>query len=423
MDHFQHRDGELYCENVSATTLAETYGTPLYVYSKATLLRHYHQIAEAFAAVDPTVCYSIKSNGNLSVCRTLIDAGSGMDVTSGGELFRALQAGVDPKKVIFAGVGKTDAEIKYALDAGIAAFNVESEAEIENLARVATAAGVVATAALRVNPDVDPETHAYTTTGKKESKFGVDLDRAEAVFDKYKALDGVRLAGLHMHLGSPIYKVEPYVLATKKINATIDRLRDMGHEIEWFDIGGGFGVNYEQPDQALPVDAFAEALVPLLSGRGYKVAIEPGRYIAGNAGVLLGRVLYRKTSGTKSFVITDVGMNDLLRPSLYGAYHFIWPATGDGPTSRGRDADVAGGEVVDVVGPVCESGDFIARDRPLPTTQRGDLLAVYTAGAYAFSMSSNYNNRPRAAEVMVDGDTHHLVRRRETFEDLIALES
>ncbi len=288
------------------------------------------------------------------------------------------------RKVIFAGVGKTDDEIRYGLDAGIAAFNVESEAEIENLARVATAAGKTATAALRVNPDVDPDTHAYTTTGKKESKFGVDLERAESVFDKYRDLPGVRLAGLHMHLGSPIYKVEPYVLATNKINATIDRLRGNGHAIEWFDIGGGFGVNYEHPDQALPVEAFAEALVPLLKDRGYKVAIEPGRYIAGNAGVLLGRVTYRKTSGNKKFVITDIGMNDLLRPSLYGAYHFVWPATGQGPASRDRDLDIPDGETVDVVGPVCESGDFVAKDRLLPVTERGDLLSVYTAGAYGF---------------------------------------
>ncbi|MEM1011385.1 MAG: diaminopimelate decarboxylase [Planctomycetota bacterium] len=426
MDHFQHKNGELYCEDVPASTLAEVYGTPLYVYSRATLLRHYQQVAEAFAPVDPTVCYSIKSNGNLSLCRLLVEAGCGMDVTSGGELFRALRAGVDPKRVIFAGVGKTDAEIQQALTAGgegIAAFNVESEAEIENLARVAQAADTVATAALRVNPDVDPDTHAYTTTGKKETKFGVDLDRAEAVFDKYRDLPGIRLAGLHMHLGSPIYSVEPYVLATQKINATIDRLREQGHAVEWFDIGGGFGVNYEHPDQALPVSDFADALVPLLKDRGYKVAIEPGRYIAGNAGVLLGRVLYRKTSGSKSFVISDVGMNDLLRPSLYGAYHFIWPTAGDGPASRDKDVAIPDGETVDVVGPVCETGDFVARGRLLPKTERGDLIAIYTAGAYAFSMASNYNNRPRPAEVLVDGDRHTLVRRRETYEDLVALET
>ena len=422
MDHFEHRDGQLHCEAVPASDLADAYGTPLYVYSAATLLRHYRQVADAFAPVDPTICYSVKSNGNTHVCRLLADAGCGMDVTSGGELYRALLAGADPKKIIYAGVGKTDAEIIYALDAGIAAFNVESEAEIENLDRVAREHGSVAVAALRVNPDVDPQTHAYTATGKKETKFGVDLDRAEAVFERYRDLENVRLAGLHMHLGSPINTVRPYVEAATRVNATIDRLRDRGHRIDWFDIGGGFGVNYEHPDQALPVSAFAEALVPLLEGRGYRVAIEPGRYIAGNAGVLLTRVLYRKTGGTKRFVIVDAGMNDLLRPAFYGAFHFAWPIAGDGPARRDRDLDVPGGEVVDVVGPICESGDFLAKDRPLPVTQRGDLVAFYTAGAYAASMASNYNARPRAAEVLVDGDTHRPVRRRETYADLVATE-
>ena len=422
MDHFEHRDGQLHCEDVPASALADRYGTPLYVYSTATLLRHYRQVADAFAPVDPTICYSVKSNGNTHVCRLLAGAGCGMDVTSGGELYRALLAGADPAKIIYAGVGKTDAEIRYALDASIAAFNVESEAEIENLDRVAREHGSVAVAALRVNPDVDPETHAYTATGKKETKFGVDLDRAEGVFERYRGLENVRLAGLHMHLGSPINTVRPYVEAATRVNAAIDRLRERGHRIDWFDIGGGFGVNYEHPDQALPVSAFADALVPLLKGRGYRVAIEPGRYIAGNAGVLLTRVLYRKTGGTKRFVIVDAGMNDLLRPAFYGAFHFAWPIRGDGPLRRDRDLDVPGGEVVDVVGPICESGDFLAKDRLLPPTERGDLLAFYTSGAYAASMASNYNARPRAAEVLVDGDSHRPVRRRETYADLVAAE-
>jgi diaminopimelate decarboxylase len=422
MDHFSYREGELYCEDVPAATLAHEYGTPLYVYSKATLLHHYRQVAEAFEVLDPTICYSIKSNGNVHLCRLLADAGCGFDVTSGGELYRALLAGGDPGKCIYAGVGKTDDEIRYALDAGIAAFNVESEAELENLDRVAGEHGRSAVAALRVNPDVDPRTHAYTTTGKKESKFGVDLERAERVFDEYRRLEHVRLGGLHMHLGSPIYSVDPYVKATHKVNATIDRLRDRGHAIEWFDIGGGFGVNYEHPDQALPVSAFAEALVPLLQGRGYKVAIEPGRYIAGNAGILLTRVLYRKTGGVKRFVIVDAGMNDLLRPAFYNAFHFIWPARHHEPFARDKHLVVPDGETVDVVGPICESGDFLAKDRPLPVTARGDLLSIFTAGAYAFSMSSNYNNRPRVAEVLVDGAEHRLIRRRETYEDLVAAE-
>ena len=422
MDFFTYQNGELHCEGVPAEALAGAYGTPLYVYSRATLLRHYRQVADAFAELNPTICYSVKSNGNLHVCRVLAEAGCGFDVTSGGELFRALKAGGDPAKIIYAGVGKTDDEIRYALKAGIAAFNLESEAEIENVDRVAGELGTSAVGALRVNPDVDPRTHAYTTTGKKETKFGVDLERAERVFEQYRGLRHLRLAGLHMHLGSPIYAVDPYVEATVRINATIDRLRARGHAVEWFDIGGGFGVNYEHPDQALPVGAFAEALVPLLKGRGYRVAIEPGRYVAGNAGILLARVLYRKTGGSKRFVIVDAAMNDLIRPAFYGSFHFIWPARHPEPFARDKDLHVPGGELVDVVGPICESGDFLAKDRVLPPTERGDLLAIFTAGAYGFAMSSNYNNRPRAAEVLVDGRAHRLVRRRETYEDLVAPE-
>ena len=422
MDHFNYRANELFCEDLPSSDLAEQFGTPLYVYSKATLLRHYHQIAEAFAEVEPTICYSVKSSANVNICKLLVEAGAGMDVTSGGELHRALAAGVEPSKVIYAGVGKTDDEIRLALEAGIAAFNIESEAEIENIDRLAGELGKSAVGALRVNPDVDPKTHTYTTTGKKETKFGVDLERAERVFEQFKDLKHLRLGGIHMHLGSPIYGVEPYVDATKKINDLIDRLREKGHKIEWFDIGGGFGVNYEHPEQALPVQKFAEALVPLLKGRGYRVAIEPGRYIAGNAGVLLSRVLYRKYSGEKKFVIIDAAMNDLIRPAFYDAFHFIWPANRAGPESRDRDLEFEGGETVDVVGPICESGDFLAKSRHLPMTERGDLLAVFTAGAYAMSMASNYNSRPRAAEVLVDGNAATLIRRRETYDDLIAAE-
>lgn len=422
MDFFTYKNGELYCEEVPAAVLAEKYGTPLYVYSTATLLRHYRQVAEAFAELSPTICYSIKSSGNVHICRLLAEQGCGFDVTSGGELYRALLAGGDPGKIIFAGVGKTDEEIRYGLETGIAAFNIESEAEIENIDRIAGELRKTAMGALRVNPDVDPGTHAYTATGKRQTKFGVDLDRAERVFDACRGLGHLRLAGLHMHLGSPIYRVEPYVEATRRINIAIDRLRERGHRIEWFDIGGGFGASYEHPEQALPVGAFAEALVPLLRGRGFRVAVEPGRYIAGNGGILLARVLYRKTGGDRKFVITDAAMNDLLRPALYGSFHFIWPARHAGPLARDRDQPVPGGERVDVVGPICESGDFLAQDRMLPPMQRGDLLAVFTAGAYGFSMSSNYNNRPRAAEVLVEGGNHRLIRRRETWNDLVAAE-
>jgi diaminopimelate decarboxylase len=425
MDFFNYKNGELYCEDVPAERIAREVGTPAYVYSKATLLHHYHQIAEAFKPVNAMICYSIKSCGNVNLCKVLADEGCGFDVTSGGELFRALKAGGDPKKIIYAGVGKSDEEIREALEVGIAAFNIESEAEIENIDRVAGLAGKKAVGALRINPDVDPKTHVKTTTGKKETKFGVDIERAERVFEQYRDLKNLRIGGLHLHIGSPVYEIRPYVEAVTKANELIDRLTARGHKIEWLDLGGGYGVNYKKPDQALPVTEHAKALLPLIQNKPYRIALEPGRYIVGNAGIMLTRVLYRKTGGTKRFVIVDAGMNDLLRPTLYDAFHFIWPAR---PSAKNvparRDADVipADAETVDVVGPICESGDYLAKDRPLPPTQRGDLLAVFTAGAYGFAMSSNYNNRPRAPEVLVDGSNYKIIRRRETYEDLIAAE-
>jgi diaminopimelate decarboxylase len=425
MDFFNYKNGQLYCENVPAEKIAKEVGTPTYVYSKATLLHHYHQVAEAFKPVNATICYSIKSNGNLSLCKALAAAGCGFDVTSGGELFRALQAGGDPKKIIYAGVGKTDDEIRDAINVGIAAFNIESEEEIENIDRVAGLMGKTAIGAVRINPDVDPKTHAKTTTGKKETKFGVDIERAERVFEQYRNLKNLRIGGIHIHIGSPVYEVQPYVDAVLKVTALIDRLTERGHKIEWLDLGGGFAVNYRNPDQALPITEHAKALLPLLQGKPYKIALEPGRYISGNAGIVLTRVLYRKKGGNKQFVIVDAGMNDLLRPTLYEAYHYIWPVQPDAKNLREhRDADLTpvDGEVVDVVGPICESGDYLAVDRQMPVVKRGDLLSVFTAGAYGFAMSSNYNNRPRAAEVLVDGDSYKIVRRRETLEDLVAAE-
>jgi diaminopimelate decarboxylase len=423
MDFFSYRDGELFCEDVPAERLAREAGTPLYVYSAATLRHHYRQIAAAFAPVNATVCYSIKSCGNLNICKLLAAEGCGFDVTSGGELFRALQAGGDPKKIIYAGVGKTDEEIRDAINAGIAAFNIESEAEIENIDRVAGAMNRTAVGAIRINPDVDPKTHRHTTTGKKETKFGVDIERAERVFEQFRGLKNLRIGGVHIHIGSPVYEIQPYVDAVAKVTALIDRLSERGHKIEWLDLGGGFAVNYERPEQALPITEHARALLPMLVGKPYRIALEPGRYIAGNAGILLTRVLYRKSSGEKKFVIVDAAMNDLIRPMLYDAYHFIWPVRpvgGDVPVPRRKDIAPRNAEIVDVVGPICESGDFLAQNRALPPTQRGDLLAVFTAGAYGFAMSSNYNNRPRAAEVLVEGGDYRIIRRRETYEDLVA---
>jgi len=426
MDYFNYKNNELFCEAVPVSRIAAEVGTACYVYSKATLLHHYRQVRDAFAPLKPTVCYSIKSNGNINLCKVLADEGCGFDVTSGGELFRALQAGGDPKKIIYAGVGKTDDEIRDAINVGIAAFNIESEAEIENIDRIAGEMGKQAIGAVRINPDVDPKTHIKTTTGKKETKFGVDIERAERVFEQYRHLKHLRIGGIHIHIGSPVYEIQPYVDAVKKVTALIDRLTERGHKIEWLDLGGGFAVNYKNPDQALPVTEHAKALIPMLAGKPYKIALEPGRYIVGNAGVLLTRVLYRKEGGAKKFVIVDAGMNDLIRPTLYDSFHYIWPVkpqAGDVPVRRDEDFKPAsGGEVVDVVGPICESGDYLAQDRLLPETKRGDLLCVFTAGAYGFAMSSNYNNRPRVPEVLVEGDSFRIIRRRETLEDLVSAE-
>ncbi|HEX8913450.1 MAG TPA: diaminopimelate decarboxylase [Humisphaera sp.] len=425
MDYFNYKNGELYCEDVPAAKIAAEVGTACYVYSKATLLHHYRQVADSFRELNPTVCYSIKSNGNINLCKVLAQAGCGFDVTSGGELFRAMQAGGDPKKMIYAGVGKTDREIADGITAGIAAFNIESEAEIENIDRIAGEMGKSVVAALRINPDVDAKTHAKTTTGRKGNKFGVDIDRAEEVFARYRNLKHLRLGGIHIHIGSPVYEIQPYVDAVTKVIALIDTLTAQGHKIEWLDLGGGFAVNYKNPEQAKPVTEHAKALVPLLKGKPYKIALEPGRYIVGNAGILLTKVLYRKASGPRQFVIVDAGMNDLIRPTLYESYHHLWPVKPDPANVRAeRDSEVlpVDGEVVDVVGPICESGDYMAKDRALPRTKRGDLLAVFTAGAYGFAMSSNYNNRPRVAEVLVDGASYKVIRRRETYEDLVAAE-
>lgn len=424
MDHFHYSGGELHCEQVPIARIADEVGTPAYVYSTATLLHHYDAVAKAFAALKPIICYSIKSCANLHICRLLRDRGAGFDVVSGGELYRALQAGGDPAKIVFAGVGKTDDEINQGIDAKIGWFNIESEAELENLIEIARRRGVTVNAALRVNPDVDPKTHRYTSTGKKETKFGVDLERARRVFNQYGRQDFVRLSGIHLHIGSPVNSVEPYVAAIKKTLALIDELRADGFAIDTLDIGGGFGAHYKA-NEAPPAVEYAEAIVPLLAERKLKIILEPGRSIAGNAGILLTRVVYLKKSGDRDFLIVDAGMNDLIRPALYEAYHFIWPTKPTGsflPTSRGEGVSMPGLVPMDVVGPVCESGDFLAKDRMLPPMQRGDLVAVFTAGAYGFVMTSHYNTRPNPPEVLVVGDSYRVVRKRETYADLLAKE-
>jgi diaminopimelate decarboxylase len=429
MDHFLYKDGQLFAENVPVSKIAQEVGTPTYIYSKATLLTHYQRIADAFAPLNPLICYSIKSCGNVNLVRQLVQQGSGMDVTSGGELFRALKAGCDPQKIVFAGVGKTDKEITEALTAGgggIGWFNIESEEEFWNLDRLAGQLGVTANGALRVNPDVENKsnTHAKTFTGKKETKFGVDIDRAANFYRAAAKAKHAKLNALHLHIGSPIKITDPYVDAITKALALLDELAADGIVIDTLDIGGGFAAFYEG-NEAPPAIAYATAIVPLLMERatkGLKIILEPGRSISCNAGILLSRVQYTKQGGTKKFVIADAAMNDLIRPTLYESYHFIWPANPGAalaPPNRQSTLRVEGDEKVDVVGPICESGDYLAKDRYLPVMKRGDLMAVFSAGAYGMAMASNYNARPRAAEVLVDGDSYTIIRKRETYEDLL----
>ena len=427
MDYFQYKNGSLHCEDVAVADIAAQAGTPVYIYSAATLLHHYRAIESAFAELRPMICYSIKSLANVHILKLLGGAGSGFDVVSGGEIARALAAGGDPARIVYAGVGKTDHEIREAIAAGIGIFNVESEEEFENLARLAGQAGRNVRAALRVNPDVDPKTHRYTTTGKKETKFGVDIERAERFFERYGRDSHARLDAIHLHIGSPVYTADPYVEAIHKTLDLIARLKGKGYVVTALDIGGGFGADYEE-DRSPVAEQYAQQIVPVLKGfsqKGLEIILEPGRQISCNSGLLLTAVQYVKQGGERNFVIVDAAMTDLIRPALYDAQHFVYPARlADGEPAPHRKMDYAprGGVKVDVVGGVCESADFLAKDRILPPVQRGDLLAVFSAGAYGFVMSSQYNSRPRAAEVLVEGDKWRIIRRRETYQDLMAAE-
>ncbi len=428
MDHFHFDDGRLYCEQVDLERVADRVGTPVYVYSRATLEAHYDRLAEAFAPLDPVICYAVKSCDNLSILALLRNRGAGMDVVSGGEILRARAAGVDMNRVVYAGVGKTDAEIELALDEGIGYFNIESEAEFENIAAIAAARGTTARAALRINPDVDPRTaHAKTTTGKKESKFGVDIERARRFFATYGHHEHLRLCAVHMHIGSPVYEVQPYVSATERAMQLVRELQEAGHHIEAIDIGGGFGADY-QTDQTPAYTEYARQIVPLLQpfkNAGGRILLEPGRTISANGGVLLTSVQYMKEGGTKTFAIVDTGMHHLLRPTLYESFHFIWPihvSPDMVPPARG-ELDLPGLHPVDVVGPICETGDYLALQRRLPPLHRGDRLAIFAAGAYGRVMASNYNSMPRPAEVLIHGSEATLVRRRETWDELLSPET
>ncbi|MDD5064543.1 MAG: diaminopimelate decarboxylase [Phycisphaerae bacterium] len=424
MDHFNYKNGKLFAENTDVEQIAAEVGTPVYIYSKATFKNHFQKIKEAYSGLDTTVCYSVKACSNINILKFLAEAGSSFDIVSGGELYRVLQAGGEPLKIVFAGVGKTDKEIIEALNAGIGYFNIESEAELENLTRLAKQEGKQPKAALRINPDVDPKTHKHTTTGKKETKFGIDIERARKVFADYGKNKAVKLCAIHIHLGSAGKTVEPYVEAIKKAIVLIDQLRSDGFTIEAIDMGGGYGADYTTAAAPAAAD-YAAVIVPLLAGKNLKLILEPGASIAANTAILVTQVLYLKSSGSKKFVIVDAGMNDLIRPPLYNAFHFIWPTKVDKkfiPPRRDKDLQLADTEVVSVVGPICEGADFFAQDRALPLVKRGDFISIFTAGAYGFTMSSNYNARPRAAEVLVDGSKFSVIRKRETYEDLTSLE-
>ncbi len=412
MHHFQYRDGELYAEDVKIADLAAEYGTPLYIYSAATLSRHFKAFDSAFDGLDHLTCYSVKANSNLCLLKHLKDMGAGMDIVSGGELYRALQAGVQPGRIVYSGVGKRPHEIKEALEAGILMFNVESTGELDLLNEIALQTGRQARISLRINPDVDPRTHPYISTGLKKNKFGLDIDQSYVTYEKAMNMPGVTPVGMDCHIGSQLTSIDPFLEALDRLIRFADKLRDeLGLTMDYLDLGGGLGISYNGEEPPHPSE-YGEALSKVLRERPMTVILEPGRVIAGNAGLLVTEVVYTKRTPSKDFVIVDAAMNDLVRPSLYDSYHAVGEVEPHGRPSMN----------VDIVGPICESGDFLARDRELPAVEPGELLAVYSAGAYGFTMSSNYNSRPRAAELLVDGDTVHLARARESYEDMIALE-
>jgi diaminopimelate decarboxylase len=415
MHHFAYRGGVLHAEDVSLTALAEAVGTPFYCYATATLERHYRVLQQAFAGLDTLICYALKANSNQAVIATLARLGAGMDVVSEGELRRALAAGVPADRSIFAGVGKTREEMAFALREDILGFNVESEPELEALSEVAAGLGRTARIALRINPDVDAKTHAKIATGRAENKFGVPYADAPHLYAKAASLPGIAVTGIHMHIGSQVTDLEPFRNAFSLMRELAGVLRATGHAIEHLDLGGGIGVPYHSGDDSLPSpQAYAAVVRETLGDLGLKIILEPGRMIVANAGVLVARVLYAKPGQGKTFTVVDAAMNDLVRPTLYEAEHEIWPVR----EAAGRRPPI----VQDVVGPVCETGDYLARNRRLPPLAAGDLIAFMTAGAYGAAMSSTYNSRLLVPEVLVSGDAWAVVRPRQTYDDLIGLD-
>ena len=409
---FPYRDGEMFCEGVKLAEIAEACGTPAYVYSSAAILSRFREYDAGFGATPHRVCYAVKANSNLAVLALLKKAGAGFDIVSGGELYRVLQAGGDPAGVVFSGVGKTRAEMEYALRTGIHGFNAESEAELEQLDGVARALGVTARVGLRVNPDVDAATHPYISTGMRENKFGIDIAEIERTYAKAAALPGLRPEAVSCHIGSQMLDTAPMLEALDRVLALIERLRAAGIPIRELDFGGGLGVAYQPAQVAPDIGLLLGEVCARVAGRGLTVTVEPGRSIVGGAGALLTRVILRKRSQVKEFVVVDAAMNDLIRPALYQAHHEILPVLAREGTLQ-----------ADVVGPVCESGDFLARDRAMALVTEGDLLAIGTAGAYGFAQASNYNTRPRAVEVLVEGAAWRVVRTREVYQDLVRGES
>ena len=427
MHSFHYHDRHLYCEDVDLTRVATEFGTPTYVYSAGTILDHYTRLDAALAPLDHLICYAVKANSNRAILNLLVGAGAGFDIVSAGELFRVLAAGGDPAKCTFAGVGKSVDEIEYALQRGVYSFNVESEAELEAIERIARAKKMCAPIALRVNPDVDPHTHQYISTGSQENKFGIALNQVRAVYERAAGMSNIEIIGVQMHIGSQITEAKPFASAIEKVAPLVRDLKSK-YAIKFFSIGGGMGIIYRRAmksgsgkwwhdhggePSAFSVDDYAEAIVPPLRDLGIRILVEPGRFLIGNAGVLLTRVCYLKQTGSKKFAIVDAGMNDLIRPALYQSYHEIVPVK-QPKTERERKISK-----IDIVGPVCESGDFFALGREMPEVHEGDLLAIMSAGAYGFVMASNYNSRPLPAEALVRGDKFALIRTRQTREDLV----
>jgi diaminopimelate decarboxylase len=425
MHSFRYRNGQLYCEDVDLTRVAADFGTPTYVYSAGTILDHYTRLDTALAPLDHLICYAVKANSNRAILNLFANTGAGFDIVSGVELYRALAAGGDPAKCTFAGVGKSEEEIEYALEQCVYSFNVESEAELERIDRIAAVKKTRAPIALRVNPDVDPHTHEYISTGSHENKFGIAVDRIRAVYERASKMRNIEIVGLQMHIGSQITEAKPFESAIGKTEPVVRELKSK-YGIKFFSVGGGMGIVYRRAlesgsgawwhdhsgePSAFSVRDYADAIVPRLRELDLRILVEPGRFLVGNAGVLLTRVRYIKKSGAKKFAIVDAGMNDLIRPALYHSYHEILPVT-DPSASMGTR------ERIDIVGPVCESGDFFALDREMSKVHEGDLLAIMSAGAYGFVMASNYNSRPLPAEALVRGDKFALIRKRQTREDL-----